>query len=279
LDYPGFKKIYTAGITHNENTSNTMQQSQEAFAIMKKILTEEGMEFSQVIRQWNYIENIVGEIADKKETLQNYQVFNDIRSQYYDESDFKNGYPAATGIGMHHGGVILDFIAADIQGEKTVVPIENPIQIDAHHYSQEVLVGKALQGLDKKTTPKFERAKAFKKTNGYYIYISGTAAIKGQKVVFPENAEEQTRVTIENMAQLVSASNLEKHGLTVIPNNTTYSHIRIYVKFEKDLPGIKKICRQHFKDVPSLYLLSDICRGNLLVEIEGAVFVPAPQPG
>ncbi|MCP4152494.1 MAG: hypothetical protein GY757_32445, partial [bacterium] len=46
LDYPGFKKIYTAGITHNENTSNTMQQSQEAFAIMKKILTEEGMEFS-----------------------------------------------------------------------------------------------------------------------------------------------------------------------------------------------------------------------------------------
>ena len=52
-----------------------------------------------------------------------------------------------------------------------------------------------------------------------------------------------------------------------------FSYLRAYVKYEHDIPEFKKICQKHYGDIPSLYVVSDICRDNLLVELEGAVSV------
>jgi len=274
VNYPDCRIVYAGGITAGENAAGTLQQSKDAFGLMKRVLGKENMDFSHIVRQWNYIENITGKTVNKDKTRQNYQVFNDIRSLNYGEVDFKRGYPAATGIGMDCGGVVLEFIAADVSGDITIIPIKNPDQVDAHRYSLEMLVGNAIQADRQKSTPKFERAKAMANGNDYYVYVSGTAAIKGQKTVSPTDVEQQTRVTIENIFRLIAPDNLGKHNLPVSSSDSPFSHIRVYVKNETDVPAVKRICDKHYGEVPCLYLVSDICRENLLVEIEGAIALP-----
>lgn len=271
VNYPGRREVYAAGITAGENAAGTLEQSNDAFGLMKRVLEKENMDFTNILRQWNYIENITGETENKDKTRQNYQVFNDIRSLYYGEVEFKRGYPAATGIGMDCGGVVLEFIAADFSSDITVIPIKNPDQVDAHQYSLEMLVGDGIQADRPKSTPKFERAKTIATGNSYYIYISGTAAIKGEKTLAPTDVEQQTRVTIENISRLIAPDNLKKHNIPVSSSDSPFSHIRVYIKNEADVPTVKKICDEHYGKVPCLYLISDICRENLLVEIEGAI--------
>ncbi len=50
-----------------------------------------------------------------------------------------------------------------------------------------------------------------------------------------------------------------------------YGHARVYVKRRKDFPIIKKTFKTHFGNLPVVYIIADICRENLLVEIEGKV--------
>jgi hypothetical protein len=47
------------------------------------------------------------------------------------------------------------------------------------------------------------------------------------------------------------------------------SYLRVYVKEEKYFQDVKAICTKYYPDIPILYLVSDICRDQLLVEIEG----------
>lgn len=271
VQYPDFKEVYAAGCTAAVTNSDVYRQSKTSFDKMKRILEKENLEFSDVVRQWNYIENITGSTRFEDGDKQNYQVFNDVRSVYYDTVDFIKGYPAATGIGMNFGGIVLEFIAAKVADGIRIIPIQNPDQVNAHQYARNYLVGQAIKEVRDKTTPKFERAKLLANDNSYFIYISGTAAIKGQEVVARGDVQAQTHITIENIARLISHDNLKKHGLKINHNSDPFSYVRVYVKREGDIPEVKKICSEYYKDVPSLYLNSDICRDDLLVEIEGAV--------
>lgn len=55
-----------------------------------------------------------------------------------------------------------------------------------------------------------------------------------------------------------------------------YSIIRVYVKEVRDLKKTISICRQKFRNLPVSYVVTDVCRGELLVEIEGELlFHPA----
>jgi enamine deaminase RidA (YjgF/YER057c/UK114 family) len=271
IRYPDLKEVYAAGLTGNPRDRNLLSSAKASFELMRKILKKENMNFSNVVRQWNYIENITAATTVENGYKQNYQVFNDVRSIYYGTADFSNGYPSATGIGMRCGGVILEFIAAEVSDKINILPIHNPNQVNAHRYSKKYLVGEGIKEVDEKTTPKFERAKLLANDYSYFIYISGTAAIKGEEVVAENDVEEQARVTIENIARLISHENLEQHGLKINHNSDPLSYIRVYVKEENDIPKVKRICAAYFEDVPSLYLISDVCREKLLVEIEGIV--------
>lgn len=270
---PDFKKVYASGLTPAEPEGNILEQSRTSFEQMKDILENENMNFSQVVRQWNYIENITGAALVDDGLKQNYQVFNDVRSLYYDTAEFIHGYPAATGIGMNHGGVVLEFIAVESTGAITVTPLQNPFQVDAHQYSNSVLVGESIKDISRKSPPKFERAKLLskKESNTYLIYISGTAAIRGERTVGENDVEMQTKVTIENISNLVSPGNLKQYGVRIGPETRPPSYFRVYVKKEADLPKVKEICTPFFKEAPGEYLISDICRDDLLVEIEAVV--------
>lgn len=269
VSYPGAKQVYAAGLTAGAADANPLKQAHAAFEQMARILDRENMSFAHVVRQWNYIENITGSSRLEDGDKQNYQIFNDMRAIYYGRADFTNGYPAATGIGMNAGGTVLAFIAVDASPDWAVLPVHNPGQIDAHRYSQEVLVGTAIKELQRKATPKFERAKLLANEDDYIVYISGTAAIRGQETVPDDDAGVQTQVTIENIAELVSAENLRNHGLKSNREPGPLTYCRVYVKYEKDVPRVKKVCDECYDGVPVIYLIADICRPDLTVEIEG----------
>ncbi len=255
-------RILIGNVQSNENAECRLN-SENAFSRLSEIFRTAGFPINSIVRQWNYIENILG--FDVNE--QRYQEFNNVRSAFYGDSFKDNGYPAATGIGMNSGGIIIEFIA--IQSDKLIsFPIDNPEQIAAHSYSKNVLVG---EECILKTAPKFERARFLELFGIKVIFISGTASIRGELTVGAGDPALQTEVTIGNIEQLYSGKVLSKiPGSHLVPK---YGHARVYIKDRKDFAAIKKTFRLHFGNLPVVYIVADICRPDLLVEIEGKVIL------
>jgi enamine deaminase RidA (YjgF/YER057c/UK114 family) len=252
--------------------ANILQQSTTTFEQLQHILTEEKMEFSDVIRQWNYIEKIIETDHTSNLKSQHYQVFNDVRSKYYQHANFGNGFPAATGIGMDYGGIAIDIIAVQNRNKGSVVAVKSPLQLDAYNYSQAVLAENNTMSDFCQTTPKFERAKILVTPANKWVFISGTAAIKGQVSIPALTAENQTEMTIQNILNLISIENLKKHGFNS-GTKARMSNMRVYVKNRTDMPRVKSICADYFPQLPAIYIVADICRPELLVEIEGQAII------
>jgi enamine deaminase RidA (YjgF/YER057c/UK114 family) len=264
------REIFGAGITLNDFTNqNKYVQAETAFKIMNDILENESMTFADVIRQWNYVEDIVGYDSLCESRLQNYQILNEVRAKYYAMASFKNGYPAATGIGMNAGGIILEFYACHTHDKEKIIPVKNPKQKDAYEYSQEVLIGSSLNLNKPKSAPKFERAKYIAVKNNRLIFISGTASIQGEKTIGVNDIETQTKTTIENINNLISVENLKTNGILNNYHIIKFSSVRVYVKSPHYISVVRQICNKSFPEVQVNYLIADICRDNLLVEIEG----------
>lgn len=240
--------LFTGGLHGNVLQDNILNQSEEIFQIIAKLLKTENFPVKSIVRQWNYIENIIKFDAED----QHYQMFNNARSSFYDQEIWSEGYPAATGIGTVCGGVSVDLDAVVfIKPSCCIKAIDNKLQIAAHVYSEKVLEAACL----KKSTPKFERAKSLHFTNGRLIYISGTAAIRGEKSIENGNLEAQIRVTMENIAQLIQGGQLKL--------------IRVYLKDKSSYTQAQSLLNDYNLGIPIAYLQADVCRDELLVEIEG----------
>lgn len=249
------REIITEGIVPGDISISAFEQSMEIFSTIGDILQSNGFMPSDIYRQWNYIQHITA----GKGGGQNYQEFNDARSIFYSTADWSNGYPAATGIGTSAGGIMVELCA--IKGYSCPnKPIDNPLQIAAHNYSQNVLDGKVVEILNERTTPKFERARLL----GNTIFISGTAAIKGESSNMSNNTVEQASETMEIMNRLIATDNIPATN-----EGAQYELLRVYVKRESDIPATRSYMEKHYPAIPKHYLAADICRPELLIEIEG----------
>ncbi len=251
------------GTVQSNTEESCKTDSENAFKSLSTIFEKVDFPVNSIVRQWNYLEDIVGFDEDD----QRYQEFNNVRSKFYGDAFLEKGYPAATGIGMSYGGVIIEFVAVKSE-EVFTKAVDNPGQIAAHVYSDNVLVGKECLI---KTTPKFERARYLQKGDKKLIFISGTASITGEKTVGVGDPVLQTEVTIQNIQRLYSSEILE--GLSENQLQPKYGHARVYVKHSKDYKPIKNTFRKFYGDMPVVYILADICRNDLLVEIEGKVIL------
>ena len=258
LQGEGFCELVTEGLTGCCPDSSIRQQSEEIFANLDAMLTRHGFSINDIYRQWNYIE----QITSMHDERQNYQEFNDARSRYYNSVDWNNGYPAATGIGTNCGGVMIEAYAIKVADAASNQAIDNPIQISAHNYSQKVLTGKSDEA--QRTTPKFERARIV----GSTVYISGTAAIKGEDSLALDNAVAQTAETMNIIKCLTSPANVPTEC-----SATEYTLLRTYIKNNHEAQGVIKFMEENYPDTPKHYLIADVCRPELLIEIEGTAVV------
>lgn len=265
----GYNEFWFTGIHEATLASEVRKSADKAFSAMHSLINKAGLNMDNIVRQWNFIGGILKRRILKGEEVQHYQLFNEVRNVYYGKYRSSPGYPAATGVGMNVAGVIMDCCAiGGDEGVKTIA-VSNPRQYDSYAYEQDVLVGSSQQEYGGvKHPPQFERARLIMAGGHSRLLISGTASIRGQENVAEGDVLQQTQVTIDNIRLLVSPENLRAHcpSLESIPDR--YAYARIYVKNNEDIARIRALCTKHFGDAPLTFVQADICRDDLLVEIE-----------
>ncbi|MFO7622669.1 MAG: hypothetical protein R6W81_15620 [Bacteroidales bacterium] len=263
------REVWGAGFGAGLFPKDTRKAAEAAFRQVIDVLDSEGMSLNNIVRQWNYI----GNILSVREKFQNYQIFNEVRSEYYHTYRTVHGFPAATGVGMGLGGVILDFCAVSTGESLKLNPVSNPNQVNAYDYGQKVLKGLPDRGKTVKHPPQFERALLVSNNRFSTLYISGTASIIGQQTIGKNDVAEQTLVTIENIRKLTDVERLSQ----IIGEPDLYSGkfilLRVYIKRQEDFGIVKEICNDHFPDVPAVFIEADICRDDLLTEIEAELIL------
>lgn len=211
--------------------------------------------YPYICRIWNFIPNI-NEISNGNERYKLYC--------YGRALAFQNNYeiyPSATGIGDFGDSINICSISTVENIHKN---IENPNQTPAYKYP-------SAYGIK---PPSFARATySGYSQNVNNIYISGTASILGHETVFKGDIKKQCDTTISNIEVLISQSNLQSYGIAQNYSLNDIDFIKVYIKNEDDFPIVKYVCTEAFSaDKTIVYLKADICRQDLLVEIEGLIF-------
>jgi enamine deaminase RidA (YjgF/YER057c/UK114 family) len=238
------------------------EQSVEVFEKINSIFQTEHVDTKHIVRQWNYIGDIVG----FENGNQHYQLFNNARSEFYKNIQFQHGFPAATGISMSVNSLLVSVIAIVPTGQTTIYAVDNSLQKPAYNYSAEVLVEG--ESVKLKTTPKFERGKLVVCDNMGVFFISGTAAIRDERSLHVNDVEMQTRETIENINFLLSNENLRLSNVKK-DCNLTLDYVRVYLKNRSDYDAVKKIVVEAWPTIKTIFVQAEVCRPELLVEIEG----------
>lgn len=269
VDTNNYKEYWTIGAQSVHPDFNILASSKAAFSYLYELYKHLGLNFNNIIRQWNYVGEILSNETIDGSKRQHYQMFNETRSEFYGKYRTRTDFPAATGIGMKYLGVCIDSFAVNGNENLKIIPISNPQQSESYKYGQQVLVGDPGCRLKKNQPPQFERAKLIALKNAARLIISGTASIIGQKTVAIDDVEEQTRVTIKNIELLANPETIRHHCPDIKSIPDKYSYIRVYVKYNEDISRVRKICNETFgSETPATYVVADICRDNLLVEIE-----------
>ncbi|SCG08028.1 chorismatase [Streptomyces sp. MnatMP-M27] len=213
----------------------------------------------RLARTWNYVSGINTLNADGMEVYRDFCVG---RAEALDARGVEPaGMPAATGIGTHGGGIACYFLAARA-GER--VNLENPAVLTAHRYPRQY----------GPRPPIFARATwlAPPGSDDGRLYVSATAGIRGHETVHHGDVARQCDVALENIAQVISAENLRRHGLRRGYTLADVDHLKVYVRHREDVRAVRRICAERFSREATVAVLhTDIARTDLLVEIEGVV--------
>jgi enamine deaminase RidA (YjgF/YER057c/UK114 family) len=105
------------------------------------------------------------------------------------------------------------------------------------------------------------------------IFISGTASITDSETRHVGDAAAQTQETLDNIAALIAEENLSRHGLPGLGASLeSLGLVRVYIKRKEDYAKTRAVCEQRLWELPMIYAVADVCRPELLVEIEGIAF-------
>ena len=110
---------------------------------------------------------------------------------------------------------------------------------------------------------------------GHFVttLVSGTASIVEAKTVHIGDVERQTEQTIENIERLIAEENFARHNMPGVGATLAdIAKLRVYVKHAEDYEKCRNIVEAKLPDIPAIYLHADVCRPDLLVEIEAVAF-------
>lgn len=200
-----------------------------------------------VLRIWNYLDAInSGDDDDER-----YRQFCAGRAIGMNGL-FAAGYPAATAIGLRDGRRVLQmyWLAARRPGTS----MENPRQLSAWRYPRRY----------GPSAPNFARAMRAP-TLSPQVYISGTAAIIGHVSHHADDSAAQLAETLTNIDSLLAGAQIDADA-RFGPRSTW----KVYMRQADDAPRLHGLLRERLgASTPLLLLHGDVCRAELLVEIDG----------
>ena len=254
----GFAEIDDAAV-HGGLHAAARQAYSELFEVLAR------SDCPHLLRLWNYIARINAPDADGVERYRHFnagrqQAFIDARRSAFD------GTPAACALGTAEGPLRVIFLA----GTRAPLAIENPRQISAYRYP-------ASYGA---RSPTFSRAALAAVGGGRQaLFISGTASIVGHATLHIGDVRRQTEESLANMAAVREVAAVRAAAAFDV-SALIYT---VYVRHPGDLAVVREVFERHVgahsaaaRD--AIYLQADICRAELLVEIEAHAFANQESP-
>jgi chorismate lyase / 3-hydroxybenzoate synthase len=208
------------------------------------------------LRAWNYL----AAITQGEGEAERYRRFNAGRySAVGLSSGIAHNLPAASALGMDESGSdSVGFVLSCLAGKRPGAQIENPRQVSAALYPPRY-------GL---RSPMFARAALVPNGSGAQLLVSGTASIVGHESLHIGDAERQLEETARNFEALVTAAmdaDVGRPKATRVELESLKVYLRDPADYDRLLPDVRRL----FDVAEPLVLRADICRRELLVEIEG----------
>lgn len=226
-----------AGVLPGNTGATPAAQTTHVFQGMLEALAQAGMDFDHVVRTWFFNDRITSW----------YKEFNDARDDFfYAHHVFDGLVPASTGIGGSNipGGVLTaGLLAVHPKSDDVAVRrVSSPLQCPAFDY------GSSFSRAVEIDTPRYRR-----------VLVSGTASIAPEGYTIHVG---ETEPQIEHTMHVVDAI-LHSRGLDWKDVNRAI----LYFKRASDLP-LSSACKSRLGNAPVLVVNNDVCRDDLLFEIE-----------
>lgn len=203
--------------------------------------------YPNLLRAWHYLPDIHGE----ERAMERYKRFSLGRHEAFVSKGraISRDAPAASAVGKRAGSTVIAFLAALRPG----TPIENPRQVSAWSYPAQY----GPRG------PTFSRA-LFATWSGLpQLYVSGTASIFGHLSRHEGDAAAQADETLLNLQSVLGEARglLDFEGAEML--------FKVYLRDPSYRQVVEPRLRTAFGAAPQIvYLQADICRRELLLEIE-----------
>lgn len=222
------------GAVAAEETRPLEEISREQYARLIEHVRAAG--YPYFLRMWNFVGGI-NEIEERER----YQLFcagrHDafIAAGYHHDVDL----PSASAVGMPGRGLITYFLASREPG----VQVENPRQVAAYDYPPQY----------GPKSPSFSRATVWRDS----VFVSGTSSVLGHRTVHAGDVDAQLDETLRNIEVVLARTGRSLDSVIAA---------KTYVRHPADYPRIAARLAEVFP--VNLYLEADICRKDLLLEIE-----------
>ncbi len=208
-------------------------------------------EHRHLARIWHYVPDING-AADGEER---YRHFNAARRAAFERARRAGdaAAPAATAVGSVDGHPLTVCFLASAEPPVT---IENPRQVSAYDYPPRY----------GPVSPLFSRASVVRDGDAAHLFVSGTASIVGHRSLHPGDPAAQTHEALVNLGIVLATANRVAEPS---PRGFGALRVKAYLRRPGDLETVRAQIARHALPVESVrYLRADICRPDLLVEIE-----------
>jgi chorismate lyase/3-hydroxybenzoate synthase len=229
----------------------------EVYAVLRDRL--ERRRAGHPLRFWNFIPDIHGPAHDG---MDRYEVFNAGRhaafADWYRTTCLGPRMIAASGVGHR----APDFVVQALAGERPGRGLENPRQRAAYRYSKRY----------GPLPPCFARATVVDDPAGAVpgrklLIVAGTASVVGEDSVHQGDLEKQLEETCVNLDCLIAAA---EPGCA--EPLSRFRELRAYVVDDASQAPLVDLIAARFPNLERLELMSaDLCRADLLVEVEGVV--------
>lgn len=208
------------------------------------------------VRVWNFLPAIHQQLDPDRDR---YMVFNSGRFKAYCQwwggpESLAPNVPTASGVGHRGNDLVVHCLASDRPG----IAVENPRQIPALGYSRRF----------GPQPPCFARATVMGKS----LLLGGTASICGEQSMHLNELQAQTNETLINVSAVVTEATTRITDRTLSADRPLelFTSLRIYHPDLVDRDSIKQMIQSRFANVTEIeYLRADLCRPELLIEIEG----------
>ena len=238
-----------ASLTRSQPLDKATQTSYLAmFECMQKL------GYPHLCRTWNYFPDIT---KASRQAHNRYEFFCTGRSRAYQIFEPAHSqYPAATVVGSQDTDLCIYFIASKQPGHA----IENSKQVSAYNYPKQY----------SEDPPLFSRALIHETSAQTILFISGTASIRGHASQHSNDIQQQTAVCLDNIETLIETAN-HSHGLNA-GGLAELTMLKVYIKRPEDYSTVKTLIASSCSPQPPVsYLHGDLCRDDLLVEIEAVL--------